>query len=202
MTVMLSVVAGPSAVTTFATLRTLGNVAFQSFNLVTTAVWNEMSTLIGAGKYDIAREVVRRVANLGFWTASMACLALAVCGSWIITVWTHGKVTMYYPLFLCQLLSILIAVIWRACTIVLLATNNHQRYARWNVGAAVLQLVFIVVLYRWLGLAAVGLAMILFEALMIWITMGQSLDLVREKRSSYIRAIFRWPRPGMLRGAA
>ncbi len=157
---------GPAATTTFNTLRTLGNVAFNAFGIVRTSIWWELSALVGGGQPRRAEALIRRATRLGFLLALAACAILAVAGGPLLRLWTGGKVPMDRGLFYLQLLSILLAAAWRIPATLLLATNRHGRYALLLLAGSATQLALAAwLLARW-GLSGAGAAMVFLELFM------------------------------------
>jgi O-antigen/teichoic acid export membrane protein len=197
-TLVVSSLLGPVAVATFNTIRTLGNMAFNAFGVIMTAMWTEISSLVGAKQIQLARHVNRRACNLSFWVAVLSCAFLVVAGEPILRFWTRDKVEMHHGLFYLQLLSIFVAVLWKVSGVVLLATNNHKRYTISYLVAAILQVLLTAATVRWLGLTGAGLAMVATEVLMLGATLRRSLGLIGESIPQFIAALLHVPRPAEL----
>ena len=136
MVLAVGAVLGPVAVVTFSTLRTLTRLALQMVLSVSHAAEPELAAAYGAGDNALLRRLYVQVMRAGLWLAIGAAIALALCGDWVIALWTHGKVAMNSALFHWLLATAVAGALWYGGLIVLKGANLHVRAAYLYASAA------------------------------------------------------------------
>jgi O-antigen/teichoic acid export membrane protein len=131
---------------------------------VSHAVEPELAVASGVGDRDLMKSLFVHALRAGLWVAVAAVTMLTLTGSFILDVWTHGKVPMHPELFACLLASTVASVPWYNALTLLRASNRHLRaaslYALTSgaaVGAATLLLSFTS------SLASVGCALLIMD---------------------------------------
>jgi hypothetical protein len=129
------------------------------------------------------------------WLALAAAAGLALFGSFILDVWTHGKVAMEPALFAWLLGSAVASVLWYGALIVLKAANRHLRAATVFVFASAGAVGVAALLFAWTGsVASAGPALLLMDAVMALYTFCAAAQLLGVKpAASLVQAVD--PRP-------
>lgn len=161
----VSVMMGPVAVATVSVIRTLGNLSYQAFNMITQAIWPELSNFVGSGQIDRARNIVIQATRFGVWVSLTASCVMLVAAKPLLAVWTGGKVPLAWGLLTFQLLAIACSSLWRMPAVILQATNRNTRMAVVMFIAATANVLTVILLTPVLGLTAVGLSLFLTELL-------------------------------------
>lgn len=199
--VAVNMALGPATVATVAVLRTMGNVAYQGFGLFINAVWPELSALIAQKQVERAKRLMFILSQWAVWLTAAGCAVLGMAGVPLLRVWTGDRIEMAWGLFLLQLLSILIASIWRVPSTVLLATNRNGRMGVVLVAGALAGLSLTIVLLPFAGTTAVGIGMVAAELVAARWILGDSLKQLRAGTRSYFAALASLPTVAGLRGA-
>jgi O-antigen/teichoic acid export membrane protein len=172
MVLLVGRVAGPLAVVTFSTLRTLTRFGFQLVSTVSQAAEPELAAAYGLGDRSLLRTLYEHGIRAAFWLALVIAAVLAFTGSWVLQFWTHGRVVMDYSLFYWLLASSVASVLWYGSLIVLKAANRHLRAALVYAGAAGTALLLAAVLLgRSHSLASAGMSLLLMDVVMLTYTM-------------------------------
>jgi O-antigen/teichoic acid export membrane protein len=129
MVLVVGAMLGPLAVVTFSTLRTLTRLALQMVSTVSHAAEPELAAAFGRGDQGLLRTVYHHALRGSFWLALMVSIGLALTGTWILRVWTHGKVSMDLELFYWLLASAVASALWYGSLTLLKAANRHLRAA-------------------------------------------------------------------------
>lgn len=187
---IVSLLAGTAAVTVVSVVRTVGNLSFQAFAVIISALWPEVSALIGAHRRREAGDVIRRAGRFAFWATLSVCCGLMVSGNWVFSVWTRGRVHLAWGLFGFQLAGILVASLWRVPSVVLLASNRTTRLGMFSVLASVVSLGIAAGLLPLIGLTAVGIAILAVEVIMAIVSLRAALSFVHVVPVSYLRYVF------------
>ena len=179
MVLAVGAVLGPLAVVTFSTLRTLTRLVMQLGAAVSNAAEPEFASAHGKVSLELLQKLYAHVLRASFWLALPAAIGLALLGSDILHLWTHGRVAMNALLFRWLLISALANVFWYGALIVLKAANRHLRTAflySLSAGASVLVAVGLLI---WSGrLADAGLALLIMDAAMAAYTLRAACRLI------------------------
>ncbi len=139
---------------------------------VSQAAEPELAAAFGLGNRQLLRTLYEHGIRAAFWLALFIAAVLAFTGSWVLQFWTHGRVSMHYPLFYWLLASSVASVLWFGSLIVLKAANRHLRAAlMYAAAAAGALLVAAVLLGRTNNLASVGMSLLLMDVVMVAYTM-------------------------------
>ena len=195
MVLVVGTVLGPLAVVVFSTLRTLTRLALQLVLAVSHAAEPELATAYGAGNRALLQSLFLHALRAGLWLALVASAGLALFGSLILDVWTHGKVAMEPWLFAWLLTSAVASVLWYGALIVLKAANRHLRAAGVFVMVSAAALGVAALLLTWTGsVATAGLALLLIDAGMAVYTLNAAAPLLGVgPAASFVQAINPYP---------
>ena len=195
MVVVVGAVLGPLAVVVFSTLRTLTRLAVQMVMTVANATEPELAAAHGAGNRDLLHRLFMHALRGGLWLALLAAGGLALFGSRVLELWTHGRVAMDSALFGWLLASAVASVLWFGSLTVLKAANRHLRAASVYVLASAAAVGLAAALLDYTdSLASAGLALLVMDAAMALYTLGAAALLLTERPwSLLLRALD--PRP-------
>ena len=122
-------VARPAGCCVFSTLRTLTRLAMQPSSVINRLIEPEMALAYGGNRHDVFRRLFNRSCQVALWMSAASCIALGVAGERVLGIWTHGKVTMDWPLYTLLLLSAAANTVWYTALMAAYATNRHVRVA-------------------------------------------------------------------------
>lgn len=166
MVLVVGATLGPVAVVTFSTLRTLTRLALQLVLTVSNAAEPELAAAFGSGNRTFLATLYQHAVRAGLWLALAAALALMVTGSWILEVWTHGKVSMDSALFHWLLISAVASGLWYGSLTLLKAANRHLHAAVVFAAAAAAAVLLAAFLLGITGnLADAGFSLLLMDAI-------------------------------------
>ncbi len=197
---MVSVVGallGPRMVPILTTHRTIANVVQSLLSLLNFSIWPEMSAAYGAQNLALARALHRRTAQAALWLAGGACLALALAGRPLLTAWTRGVVAYDPGLFLAVMVAAVTRTLWSTSLMVSAAINRHGPIASWYLGISLLTISAAALALRWIGLAAVGVALAVGDLVMWWVVLHRAVALLEDRVGEVLRTMLR---PPALRG--
>jgi O-antigen/teichoic acid export membrane protein len=167
MLLVVGVVMGPIAAVTFSVLRTLTRLVIQSIATITHALEPEVARAWGQGKTALVRTLYFRGLGTNLLLALAATATLYFLGSWIVALWTHGRVTMHLALFHWLLLSAFSTVFWHVGINFLKALNLHVRAAVWFVLTSGMAVFMTDILLRWTHhLDVAGMALVATDVLL------------------------------------
>jgi O-antigen/teichoic acid export membrane protein len=185
MVLVVGAVLGPASVVVFSTLRTLTRLALQMVRAVSNTTEPELATAYGRRDELLVQSLFVHTLRAGLWLALAAAAGLALFGSFILDVWTHGAVTMVPWLFAWLILSAVTSVLWYSALTVLKAANQHIRAAIIFVIAAAAAVGTGAMLLTWTSnIANAGLALVLMDAVMALYTLHAAAQFVSMKPAS------------------
>ncbi len=165
MVLVVGAMLGPLAVVAFSTMRTLTRLALQMVACISYAAEPEFAVMMGQGDAARMAEFFRRTMRFSLLIAVVTISALALLGSSILTLWTHGAVRPDPVLFDFLLATVLSQTLWNGALAMLKACNKHMRAAAGQLVAAFAALLLALAL---LGLtkniAMAGIAVFLADA--------------------------------------
>lgn len=186
---VVAVTLGSTQVVIFSTLRTLSRLAFQFMNMINNTILPEISTAYGTGNLALARKLHRYSCQYSLWLTFIAVAGLLVTGEVMFKVWTQGKLIIDTRVFHIMLLVIVANSLWLTSSIVLLATNNHQKTALYYITGTVLSLLLAIWITPQLGLIGTALCVLLTDVIMSTYVVKTSLALLQDKFNSFAIAV-------------
>jgi O-antigen/teichoic acid export membrane protein len=194
MRLIVGLVLGAPAVVVFSTLRTLTRLATQPSSIINRLIEPEMASAYGGNRHDVFRRLFNHSCQVALWVSAASCIALVAAGERLLGIWTHGKVAMDWPLYTLLLLSAAANAVWYTALMAAYATNRHVRVALvysvvYGGGAFGLAYIFA----KFLGLAGVGLALLLSEIAMAPYVLLKTLRLTGESWTSWSSQVARPP---------
>lgn len=186
---VIAVILGSTQVVIFSTLRTLSRLAFQFMNMINNTILPEISTAYGTGNLVLARKLHRYSCQYSLWLTFSAVAGLLVTGEAMFKVWTQGKLVIDTRVFHIMLLVIVANSLWLTSSIVLLATNNHQKTALHYITGTILSLLLAIWITPQLGLIGTALCVLLTDVIMSTYVVKTSLALLQDKFSGFAIAV-------------
>ncbi|CAH0287948.1 hypothetical protein SRABI26_04142 [Arthrobacter sp. Bi26] len=174
-TILCGALFGPAATVVFTTYRTLARVAVQASSMLSHALWPEFTALFAQGRGERLGSIYKRssLANLAISVGLSGALFLA--SGPLLTIWTHGAITLQ-PILMAILLGYAaVAGCGHLPRVVLMATNNHTSLGVWFALVSLSSVALGWVLAPFLGLSGLAIAMTASEIS----TIGLSLIMVR-----------------------
>lgn len=179
MVLVVGAVLGPLAVVTFSTLRTLTRMAMQLILAVPNAMEPEMAAAYGAGDTRLIRSLFVHGLRGALWLGLAAVAGLAIFGSFILDIWTNGKVEMDALLFAWLLVAAIASVSWYGALIVLKAANAHLYASLVYVLGSAIAVGLAAVLLTWSkNVSSAGLAILVIDVLMVLYTWTATASLI------------------------
>ncbi len=115
----------PLDVVIFSTCRTLARLGTTATNMVGAAIMPEYSRLFGLGNVSLFRRLIVLHFLAALAISVVYFIGLSVLGSWILAIWTKGKVLIQQPFFTLLLISVIFEMLWTTLFIPLAAINRH-----------------------------------------------------------------------------
>jgi O-antigen/teichoic acid export membrane protein len=194
MRLIVGLVLGPPAVVVFSTLRTLTRLAMQPSSIINRLIEPEMSSAYGGNRHDVFRRLFNHSCQVALWVTAASCLALGIAGEKVLGIWTHGKIAMDWSLYSLLLLGTAANSVWYTALMAAYATNRYVRVAL--VYSAVYGGVAFGLAYvftRILGLAGIGLALLLSELVVSPYVLHKTFRFAGESLASWLGQVARPP---------
>jgi len=171
--IVIGAILGPSAVVMFNTVRMLSRYMVHLTVMFSRIGSPEIAFAYGRGDMALVRQVHWQVCRLGFWAALLATCVLALTTPWILNIWTQGQINPWPGVYLTLLAAVLVWTAHSLITIVLQATNHHERLAVIFLLVSIAGLVLAVPLTKILSLPGAALSSLLVEiALLLYVLPG------------------------------
>lgn len=187
-TLLVGYLVGPTAVTVFNTARTVARLAVQVTAIFAHALWAEFSRMYGASDIGQLQRVYVHAIRMGVVSSVALSGLLYVSAPWLLSVWTHGRISFVPDLVGMLLVYAAVAGAWHVPRVLLMACNQHLNLANWALASAALMLALSYVFgVRW-GMTGVALAMLLSELAMAAITYVLATDIFRLQKTTRVWA--------------
>ncbi len=190
MRLIVGLVLGPPAVVVFSTLRTLTRLATQPSSIINRLMEPEMASAYGGNRHDVFRRLFNHSCQVALWVSAASCIALVAAGESLLGIWTHGKVSMDWPLYTLLLLGAAVNAVWYTALMAAYATNRHVRVAFvYSIvyGGGAFGLAYI--LAEFSGLAGVGSALLLSEIAIAPYVLLKAFHLTGESWGTWLRQV-------------
>jgi O-antigen/teichoic acid export membrane protein len=193
MVVVIGLVLGPVAVTTFSAMRTLTRFALQIGATITLGVYPELSAAYGAQNWNLARKLHRMACQASLWLSLTAVGFLFIAGGRIMTVWSHGRIVMDVSAFRWLLLVIIANSFWNTSSVVTMASNKHQRIAAAYLAATAAAMLVAYLLLPGFALSGAAIALVIVDITVGWFVVKSSLMELDEGLRQFLKALLRVP---------
>ncbi|WP_421826488.1 lipopolysaccharide biosynthesis protein [Larkinella sp.] len=172
----------PVQVVVYTTLRTLSNFIRQIINVLTSAIWPELTRALVAHNYSTAILLHRRVCQIALWSSLLFLIVLEITGGSILSVWTKGAVQPEQPVFTLLLLTSLPYSLWNSSATTAISVNRHQSIALAFVVSSLGSLLAATWLIPSYGLAGMAIGLLLGDGFMLFQVFQNSLSILSEER--------------------
>ncbi len=156
---------GGVAVAVFSVTRTMVNLVREGLYSLQVALWPDLARMEAVGEKANLRDVHRIVVALSSALAIAVCAALWFEGADVISFWLRGRLQPSLTLLRVLLVYAALQAPWVASSSIATATNRHRRYAVAYFASSLLFLGVAGSLIPRFGLPAVGLGLLIGEAL-------------------------------------
>jgi O-antigen/teichoic acid export membrane protein len=193
-TILIASQLGSVAVVAFSTARTETRVAFQFFNIISIALWPELSAAFGAKKIALARELHRQACRASVTLSVLCVTGLWLAGPFLYRLWTRNAVQLDTRCFHLLLIVVVANSFWYTSSVVPMSTNAHVRLAGWYLVGAAISLGLAWLLLKPLGIAGAALALLVIDIGMSWLVLPTALRQVEDTSAAFWTAVLPWSR--------
>lgn len=173
-TILVAVTLGPIATAIFNTYRTIARLVVQLVGALSNPLWPELTSLHSRGDAGRFWQLYRKAVLLGLAIAAGGSIAVFIASPYILSFWTRGKISFDVVIVGLFMLYAAVNAAWQIPRVVLLALNRHAGLAWKGVAVAVLSLGIASIAFRYGGISAIVISMILGEALM-WLVCSREV---------------------------
>jgi O-antigen/teichoic acid export membrane protein len=193
MVIVIGLVLGPVAVTTFSAMRTLTRFALQIAATIALGIYPELSAAYGAQNWNLARKLHRMACQASLWLSLVAVGFLFFAGGRIMTVWSHGHIIMDVSAFRLLLLVVIANSFWNTSSVVTMASNKHQRIAVAYLAATIATIIVAYWLLPRYALSGAAMALLIVDITVGWFVVKSSLTELDEGFRQFLKALVRVP---------
>ncbi|GAB3252244.1 hypothetical protein GCM10027347_11190 [Larkinella harenae] len=183
-TLLIGAFMTPVQVVIYTALRTLSNFIRQLMNLLTSAIWPELTRALVAHDFSKAVVLHRRVCQVAFWISLLGLLLLELANGPILAVWTNGTVQPVQPVFTLLLLATLPYSLWLTSATIAISVNRHQSIALSFVLSSLGALLAAAWLVPRYGLTGMAAGLLIGDCVMLFPVFRNSLSILLEERVS------------------
>lgn len=155
------------AVAAFSTVRTLTRSVIQAGGIVNHAIMPEVTLAFGGGDFPRLRRLIRFNIITVISLNGAAFAAVVGVGSWIITLWTRGRIIPDPTLIIGLAAVASIHAIWLSQANLILAVNRHAEYSYWFLVVSLLSVIGAIPAAHYFGVNGLLLPLITCECVMV-----------------------------------
>lgn len=182
---IIQILLGPVSVALYSTIKTITNIVKQLIDVINESSWSELSYLIGSRDYKNAIKVHRYGLAISIWVSFLGMGFLVLFGEFIYNLWTGNKIDMPLKLFLLMLLPIPLNALWNTSSVVLMASNLHEKLAvRYSI-YSIIAFVFAWVLTYYFQLEGTAISLLVLEVLLVPYVIKSSIKLTKDNWSDF-----------------
>lgn len=189
LTLVVGATLGAAAAVIYSTTRTYTRIMVQMVSIIKTSLWPEFSYLYGSG--DLVR--ARRLNELAFEATivflTAASIGLFFAAPFLMSIWTHGAVSVSHGLMAMFLAGAAVNAIWTVASGLLMGTNHHEGLAWRYIAATSLAVLVAAGGAPSTGLWAVAIAMLLCEALLAPYAVRRTCQLLGGTVTEFVRSL-------------
>ena len=192
---------GPTSVVIFGTARTVSRVALQMVQIVNNTFTPELSISFGQHNIQLTRTLHRRACQMALIIAVLIVLVMLTVGPWFLTHWTRGHVPPSRPLLAILLTVVVFYALWSTSSVLLSATNRHQKLAAYYIVGTSITIVFTYLLAKQFGLYGAAGSLLISEAIMTLYVLPTSLRMSHDTFGDFFNSMLQYPaslKPGAL----
>lgn len=156
---------GSIEVAIFSTVRTLVNLAKQVLGLVSHSAWPEFTRLAETREYIRLGKLFQTVLRVSMLATIAYMAVMEMAGRQLMDFWLGGGLPYDASIVRMFSIYIILSVFWTLVGNVLMATNRHVAFARWQIATSVLAITLCYIGATYGGLSGGVAGLILGEAL-------------------------------------
>lgn len=190
MRLLVGLVISPMSVAIFVPLRTLSRLATQPRIVINQIIQPELALTYGTNDNKLLCRLFLQSCQLAFWTCLVAGVFLILGGKFVLPIWTLGKITMHWPLFILLVSAVALNGLWYTALMVAYSTNRHGHTAMVYIlvyGGLAFVLGFIGA--NVMQLTGVGIALVITEGLMAVYVIGEACRLSDVQFNIWIKTV-------------
>lgn len=173
--IILSGVAGPSAVALYSVTTMLMRMVRIPIDIPAHAATVELSMAVGRGDYEGARGLLKGTTRFSMWLALAAIPFVVLAGPTVVTIWTAHRITPSYELLLICCASTAFFSLSLPSQEALMSVNKLDRATFWIVAMALPYLGLSWLLTRHIGLNGAALSVLVMDVAyagiaLFWVT--------------------------------
>jgi len=191
MTLVIGFTLGPLAVALFNPMRTLSRIPLQLTDAIKNSAWPELSAAFGRNDQPLARRLHRGAFQASLLIAAALTVVLWFVGPFAFRLWVHGRMVIALLPFHLLLVEVFVNSLWNTSSSVAMSVNRHERVSLWYLVFSVLSIVIVAVLSRYIGLAGVGVGMLVADLAMFVTVLTISTSIVGDTVPSLLMACCR-----------
>ena len=184
---------GPTSVVVFGTARTVSRVALQMVQMVNNTFSPELSTSFGQHNIQLTRTLHRRACQIALFFSLLIVLAMITVGPWFLNHWTRGHVPPSRPLLVLLLVVVVFYALWSTSSVLLSATNQHQKLAVYYIIGTSITIVFTYFLAKHYGLYGAAASLLISELIMNIYVLPTSLRLSHDNFKDFVAGMLHYP---------
>lgn len=193
-TLLINFMLGSAAVVFFNTTRTLVNIIKTGLGLINNSVWPELSLAYGREDYESMKKLHRYSVGASFYLSLFFLIILLLIGKPVYLFWTDSKLGFDWLLFFTFLLTLVFNTIWFTSSVVLAATNKHQRYSIIYLLSTLIALCIAYFIIKMTGqISLLPLSLLIIDILLSVVIVKQSLEIVDDGFHEFIKLVISVP---------
>lgn len=153
---------GPIEVAIFSSMRIVANVMSRFMSVLAHAAWPELTRLASRGQDKKLAKLFSFILNLTFFVGLCYLALITSIGELLYNLWLNQKLPYDFSVMYLLSCQVVMTVLWTWGGNLLMATNRHEEYSRWQLP---INLIALIVCY-WgaLNLGLIGAVAGLFAA--------------------------------------
>jgi len=176
------------------TTRTLTNVVKLCVGILNNSVWPELTLLYGKSDWNSLKKLLRYCGAISFYFSVLASVFLFFTSELIYETWTNNVLDFNIVLMLCFLTTVITHTIWSSTSIILMSTNNHKKLSFYYLTTSLCSLLIgFILLKATNSINYLPLSLLIIDVVLIYIVMNQSLNIVGDTKSSFLKSIICFP---------
>jgi O-antigen/teichoic acid export membrane protein len=153
----------------------------------------ELSTAFGQHNLPLTRTLHRRACQMALSIAILIVLFMLTVGPWFLTHWTRGHVPPNRPLLAVLLVVVVFYALWSTSSVLLFATNRHQKLAAYYIVGTSITIVFTYLLAKAYGLYGAAASLLISEMIMNLYVLPTSLRLSHDTLNAFLAGMLHYP---------
>ncbi|GAA5524814.1 hypothetical protein Maes01_01373 [Microbulbifer aestuariivivens] len=185
MTLVVGSILGAAAVAQFNAIRTLTRVLVQIGSIVNHSLWPEITVAFQQNNQELLRGLWKNSLFFVAVSSSLASLFLSIFSEEIFSMWL-GEFELDGALYGLMLFVAIMSASAQSSWIVLMATNNHAKFAIYYILTSILSVIIAATLMPIIGVISAGIGLLLSEIMVLvvsWKMSNQVMDSLGQRRN-------------------